>query len=122
MLGIAEIANELYEKLKPYESPEVPLFPSSTRPPGRRLGLQKILNLLENLPKISVAELEIERPNYSQFVALKNGASATFKRSAAEYLFQWGIGFEYEISIPRSFYESLINYVDKNGLVKEEDN
>ena len=117
MLEIAETAKGLYEKLKSYESPEAPLFPSSTRPPGRCRNLQKILDLLETLPKISVVELRIERPNYSQFVALKSPTSSTFKRSAAEYLSQWGIGFEYEISISRSFYEALINYVDKHGLV-----
>ena len=115
----SEITEELYEKLKPYESSEVPLAPTSVLIAGGSRSLQKILDLLEELPKISVAELEIERPDYSQFMDLKKSANAAFKVNAAEYLSQWGIGFKYKISISRNLYESLINYVDKNGFVKE---
>ena len=119
MPGLNEIVEKVYKKLKPYENPEIPLAPTSVRIAGGCGNLQKMLNLLEDLPKISREELKIEKPDYSQFLNLKASASATFKIRTAEYLSQWGIEFIFKISVSRNLYEALIIYVDKHGLVDE---
>lgn len=120
MSELTELVEELYKKLKPYQSAGLPLFRGSARIPGGNKSIQEMLDILENPKKILVADLKIERPDYSQFVDLKKRGSAIFKRRAADYLRQWDIEFKYQISVSRSFYEALINYIDMNGLFDDE--
>ncbi len=120
MSELTETTEKLHKKLKPYDSTKLPLYPTSVRVAGGCGNLQEMLDILENPKKILVVKLEIERPDYSQFRDLKDRASATFKRRAAEYLHQWDIGFEFKISVSRSFYEALINYVDVHGLFDDD--
>ncbi len=115
-----EIAEGLYKKLKSYENPKIPLSHGSTYIEGDCGSLQKILDLLEDLPKIPETELKIERPDFSQLGGLETSASGIFKRRTAKYLFQWGFKFKYKINVPHNLYEALVNYVDKHGIVNEQ--
>lgn len=97
-------------KLKPYTTKELPISKHSFR----RLNLKTITYLHDQLNK----NLEKTINNSSRPICpaenflYANKARAPYKNEMGNYISQWGINFNNNISIPFNVFEALANYLE----------